>query len=83
MFGTISRESLDKVRKQKNKQFWLKGLLTSEQYCSEIPVFYGGNNQNPKDQEEGEAAEKDSCNFCRKRSFVKTRGTYESRERKK
>lgn len=54
-----------------------------EQYCSEIPIFCGGNNQNPKDQEEEEAAEKDSYRFCRKRSFVKTGGTYKSREEKK
>lgn len=81
IFRIIGWESLNKVRKQKNKQlkYWPKRLSTNAQYCSEILIFCGGNHWESKGQEEEKAAEKDTCRFYReiwenKRNLGEQRG---------
>lgn len=73
--GMISRSG------NKQLKYWLERLFTSEQYGAEIPVLCRGDNWKPSAQGEEEAAGKGSCRFCRKRPFVKTRGTWGSRNK--
>lgn len=83
IFRIIGWESLNKVRKQKNKQlkYWPKRLSTNAQYCSEILIFCGGNHWESKGQEEEKAAEKDTCRFYRK-IWENKRNLGEQREKK-